>query len=146
MTDDRQPQLPLIPSFLRSYFERAAARELRAKERAYPAMVEAGEISREEAAADIASWQVIAELLRAGTARSSLSWAELELATSRTLLRREEAAKAEPGNMDLIARRDAVWGIHERISWRRHLGKPNPQRSSPTGQGDRRTAVEGLAA
>lgn len=113
----------MTPS-LRAYFADAAAREVEAREKHYPAMVDAGEIERGDAEADLAAWRAIAALFRAGSAETELAWAALELATSRALQRCEDDLAAKPTNATRRARRDAVWGIHERISWHRQRLAP----------------------
>ncbi len=100
---------------LKSYFAQAAARELGAREKHYPQQVEAGALGKEDAETDLAAWRAIAELFDRGDTEATLSWAQLEHATSRALIRREEALAGNPHDQRLIARRDAVWGIHERI-------------------------------
>lgn len=107
------------PPMLRSYFAAAAARELAIREKRYPEKLAAGEMARDDAEADLAAWRAIATLFADGAAETDLSWAQLELATARALQRREDALAEKPADPDRIARRDAVWGIHERISWHR---------------------------
>lgn len=111
---------------MRESLSAAATFELDSREKHHPAMIADGELTREEADADLAAWRVIAALFRGEEVESWLSWAELEHATSRALIRRSAKAEAKPDNRLLAARRDAVWGIHERIAWRRHLGRPVP--------------------
>jgi hypothetical protein len=124
----RQLAFALTPTFLQSYFAAAAARELKSRENHYPAMVKDGAITRDESEADLAAWRVIRELIEHGAALTPLSWADLEHATSKALLRREADLEADPKNAKLLARRDAVWGIHERISWQRQARLVAPAR------------------
>ncbi len=119
--------------WLQQYLAVAAKRELSARESHYPAQVEAGTLGREEADQDIAAWRAIAELFAAGSAETGLAFAELELATSRALQRREEALNRKPADPDLTLRRDAVWAIHERISHQASLATMRPVRSDAEG-------------
>jgi hypothetical protein len=115
---------------LRSYFAACAEREVRVRETHYPAMIEAGTIARDDAEADLGAWRDIYCLFFAGTVDTARSWAQLELATSRALQRCEADLAAQPDNARRRERRDAVWGIHERITWYRwfwtQLGAPAP--------------------
>jgi hypothetical protein len=105
--------------WLRTYFAAVAARELESREQHYPAMIDAGEIARDDAEADLAAWRVLVPLLRDGSVETELSLAQLELATARALRRCEDYVAEKPGNAIRIARRDAIWGIHERIRHQR---------------------------
>lgn len=115
---------------LRPYFAEAAARELETREKNYPAMIDAGEIARDDAAADVDAWRDIVAMFRDGSVDTERSWAQLELATSRAHQRCEEYLAEKPDNATPRARRDVVWAIHERIVrarwfWTR-LGEPAP--------------------
>jgi hypothetical protein len=113
-----------------AFFATAAEREVAAREKHYPAQITAGEIARDDAEADLAAWRVIAAMFADGSAESEQGWAPLELATSRALQRREAELAASPDNDRLRERRDAVWGIHERIVHARWFwtqpGQPAP--------------------
>lgn len=109
----------------RRYLAQAAAREVNVREKFY-GQVRAGQVERgdrtdEEMNADLAAWRVIAALFADGTADTTISWAELELWTARALQSREQAADADPANEGKMARRDAVWAIHQRIAHRREM-------------------------
>jgi hypothetical protein len=104
---------------LHSWFAAAAAREHRARSKHYPALVAAGAMTQEDADTDIEAWRVIAELFGTGEARSFHSYAMLEHATSQALIRREADLAANPTDSSLLVLRDAVWGIHERITFER---------------------------
>jgi hypothetical protein len=106
---------------LRAYFAAAADRELAAREKHYPAIIDAGKLGREEAEADIAAWRIIAMLFAEGSCPTELSWTALAEVTASALERREEALAAKPNDQSLRARRDAVSGIHERIVYHREL-------------------------
>jgi hypothetical protein len=110
------------------YLADAAAFELGAREKFYPADIEAGRIERGDAAVDVEAWRAIAALLAAGSVETDLSWAQLELATSRALISTSEKAAAKPGDWRLVERRDAVASIHARIAWHRwyHSGSRGP--------------------
>lgn len=124
------------PLFLRPYFARAARRELELRKEHYPAMVDAGTLERSWALEDIAAWRLIEALFRTGSVETRRSWAVLEHASANALQRREEALAACPEDVEpqvrqqLIARRDAVWGIHERISWHRAQLQATPSERS----------------
>jgi hypothetical protein len=106
---------------LRRHLAEAAKRELAAREKHYPAMVEAGRLGREEAQAEMAAWRVIATLFAEGSCETELSWTALAETTAGALQRREEALAAKPDDQALLARRDAVSGINERIVYHRDL-------------------------
>lgn len=106
-------------SFMRAYLAAAAGRELAIRERRIPAMIAAGDMTRRDGEAEIESWRVIAALFRDRSVETGLTWADLELVTAQALLRREEAVAAAPDKPEAIARRDAVWAIHERIAYTR---------------------------
>lgn len=106
---------------LRAHFAGAAAREVESRERHYPAMIERGEIERRDAEADLAAWRVIAALFAEESVEAETNWAQVELASSRALQRREDALAAKPDSASLRERRDAVWGIHERIAHARRF-------------------------
>lgn len=134
----------MTASWLNQYLARAAARERDTRARNYPARIEAGKVERGDAEADVAAWSAIAELFDKGEALTGLTYPELELATSRALQRREqalaecpppaagdlldqaEATAAAERRIALLARRDAVWAIHERISHQRQLLEMRP--------------------
>jgi hypothetical protein len=109
-----------------------AGLEHEARVRHYPAQVEAGTLARDDAAADIAAWAAIVALLAAGEVETDLGWGDLELAASRAMIRRSEAAEADPANPRLAERRDAVQAIHAKLVWTRWfftgLGEPEPGR------------------
>ncbi|QAY77895.1 hypothetical protein [Sphingosinicella sp. BN140058] len=112
-------RMPILGAPLRPYLARVARREHDLRQEHYPAMVKAGTMTAEEAHEDCAAWRVVAELFTSGTSETKRTWAELELATGKALQRREQACETAPGDKALADRRDAVWAMHERISWHR---------------------------
>lgn len=106
-------------SWVYAYLAAAAARELAIREKRYPEKIAAGEIAKDDAEGDLEAWRTILALFTDGSAETFLTWAVLELATSRAVRSREEALARAPDDEDLIARRSAVWAIHERITWNR---------------------------
>lgn len=94
-----------------------AATELASREKHYPAMIEAGEIEKQDAETDLEAWRIIALLYAEGDAGAEFSWRLLELATARSLRRRCEDCDAKPDDPKRLARRDAAMAIHDCISW-----------------------------
>jgi hypothetical protein len=123
--------MPAQGGFLCAYFAAAAERERDVRLTHYPKWVEEGRIETGKARAEIEAWRAIATLFGAGTVETGLSWAELVYAAGEALQRREEAVAAKPGNADLVARRDAVAGIYERLEWHRStiMRAPSPSRA-----------------
>lgn len=93
----------------------AAAFERDARVKHYPADVADGRMTRDEAEADIAAWTAVADIMAGGPTSAPLTWAELALATTRALVRRNEDAETHPGNERKATRRDMVDAIDERI-------------------------------
>jgi hypothetical protein len=116
MISDGAPRLPWAIED-RPPLAKVAVRELQAREKHWPAAVDQGEMTREEADADIAAWRVIVQLLRDGTCETELTWAELEHAAAKALIRRDQAVAQDPDDVDLIRRRAAVFDILDRITW-----------------------------
>lgn len=104
----------------------AATRERDSRERGFPALIEAGKITREDAEAQLAAWRAMVDLFARGYAERDISWSELHLATSRCLQALErDVERAQGGDPDklrkLIERRDLVDAIHTRIDHHKHL-------------------------
>src|SRR5688500_1668416 len=72
-----------------------AARELKIREDLLPKLLEAREISHEEADFELRAWRILAALLAGAEVRTDFTIAELELATARALQRRAEALRDE---------------------------------------------------
>ncbi|HWT12261.1 MAG TPA: hypothetical protein VN231_05880 [Allosphingosinicella sp.] len=104
----------------------AAAFEVGSRERHYPAMIEAGEIKRAEAAADLDAWRAIAAMLalprgadadgRVGNPRlqagTEIPWPALAAAAGRALERQTRRAEAARGDARAAQRHDALRAIH----------------------------------
>jgi hypothetical protein len=115
----------MIPA-LTAWLAAGAQRELEARVKHYPAMVELKEMTSDEAERDIAAWRAIAGLWAEGTVETGLGWADLEAAAARALERREEAVAARPLDGHLLVRRDTVEAIHSRIAWHHRLRRMRP--------------------
>jgi len=124
----------MFPARANAELAAAAAYERDVLEKNMPAMIEAGRITPDDAAAAIAAWRTIAALVESGSTETDLSFADLHLYTSRCLIGLEEAVtKAEGGEarilVHLIRRRDLVAVLHAQIERNRfhadHLAETN---------------------
>lgn len=123
----------------RPYLATMAREEHSSRVRQYPKLVEEGRIERGDAAADIAAWDAIATLLETGACDASALeaqagersmpsawWAVMEHAAARALASRSAAADSAPTDQGRAAKRDAVHGIHMRLTGWRELAAMRP--------------------
>ena len=99
----------------------AAARERDLREKHFPALVESGRATKEEADAEIAAWRAIADLMERGWTERETSWSTLHLFSSRALQAlaadadRAENGGDEPKLHRLRERLATIQAIHRPI-------------------------------
>ena len=115
---------------INAFLAEGAARERDARVKHYPAMVGRGEMTAEEAGADLAAWHAIAALFGDGAAETALAWTDIEAAAARALQRRAAALAVSPADRSLQERHTVVAAVHDRIVWHAQL----VARSGPSGE------------